>query len=224
MNNNPIDRCLASLAMSTYTNIEIICIDEGLERSKQRNIGLRKAQGEFICYLDDDQYVSPELIHECVSMPSWVQAVYIPEIITDTSWFGKFRNWERKFYTGTPVDCVRFFRSKGCPMFDETMTGPEDADFDRQILGSKEISNNPLYHDDKATVFAYLKKKKYYAQSMEAFRKKWPDALVLKAWYRCFWIFVEKGKWKMLLRRLDYTFILFLLLFVRGLIYICRRK
>jgi len=212
-----------SLSISTYKQIEIICIDENKECSIQRNIGLRAARGEFIFYLDDDQYVSKELITECVSLMKKYDAVYIPEIIVTDNWFGHGRNWERRFYTGTPVDCIRFFKAREL-YFDESISGPEDADYDHRYGGIRTISKNPLYHADNITFVQYLKKKAYYAKSMELYRRRWPYDKVLDFWYRCFWIFFEKGKWKMVARKPHYALAVFVTIFLRGVFYLCRKR
>jgi len=218
---NPIDKCLVSIGYSTYDSIEIICVDEGLERSAQRNAGIRDARGEFILYLDDDQYISSGLIKECVDLMDIYpyEALYIPEIIVTQNWFGRLRNWERGFYTGTPVDCIRFFKAEGCPMFDEAMNGPEDADFNHQF-GWKGITDNPLYHDDNIGVVQYLKKKNFYAKSMERYKDKWPKDKVLNWKWRCFGVFFEHGKYKRVLRRPDLMILIWCLMFIRGIIYL----
>jgi glycosyltransferase involved in cell wall biosynthesis len=222
--NNPIDDCLLSLATSSYRPIEVICVDEGRERSYQRNEGIRQARGEWILYLDDDQFISKRMIEECVGLMKDYDAVYIPEIIVTNNWFGHLRNWERRFYTGTVVDCVRFFKKEGCPMFDETMSGPEDADFDHRVPGRKTICANPLYHNDNVSLFKYLSKKAYYCRSMEQYRKRWPADKVLDWKYRCFGIFTEKGKWKWLIRKPHYTALLAGLIFARGILYLLRKR
>jgi glycosyltransferase involved in cell wall biosynthesis len=218
-----MDDCLLSIALSSYKNIEIIGIDEGKERSAQRNIGLRQAKGEYVLYLDDDQYISSDLINECVNLMHLYDAVYIPEIIVTDNWFGRLRNWERQFYTGTSVDCIRFFKAKDIS-FDESMSGPEDADFDHRYKGHRAISKNVLYHDDNIGIVQYLKKKAYYARSMEVYKRRWPQDKVLNWYYRCIGIFIEGGKWKRLVKRPDYSLALMVLIFLRAWIYLCRKR
>ncbi len=88
---NYLDRCLKSVLQQTEKNIEIICIDDcstddslsKLERfgrkdkrlhiykneinqgqAYSRNIGLDNAQGEFILFVDADDYIEDKMIEE----------------------------------------------------------------------------------------------------------------------------------------------------------------
>jgi glycosyltransferase involved in cell wall biosynthesis len=217
-----INQCVEAFKQSSYKNVEIIVVDEGLERSAQRNIGIGRATGKYIMYLDSDQLVSSRLIDECVElMDCGFNAIYIPEIIMTKGFFGYLRSWERGFYTGTAVDCVRFFRRSNCPLFDESMTGPEDSDHDRRVNGLRAVSRNVLYHHDNIGFIQYLKKKSYYSKSMARFAEKHPNDKVLDFWWRCFGVYTEQGKWKKLLARPDLTICLFGLILIRGVIYKC---
>lgn len=208
---------------STYKNVEIIVVDEGKERSEQRNIGIERAKGEYLLILDSDQIVSDNLISECVDKIKTCVGLYIPEIIVTEGFFGKLRNWERWFYTGTPVDCVRFVKSEGCPKFDTSMSGPEDADWDRRIKGTKKITDSCLFHLDKIGFVDYLKKKMYYTKSMRRYIEKHPYDKVLDWKWRCFGVFFENGKWRRCLEKPHYFICLMGLIFIRGVIYLCIR-
>jgi glycosyltransferase involved in cell wall biosynthesis len=201
--------------------VEIVVVDEGLERSEQRNIGIARAKGEYILFADSDWELHPRLIDECVAyMPC---AVYIPEIIKTKGWFAKLRNWERQFYTGTVVDVVRFVKKENCPQFDIQQKGTEDSDWDRRIKGRRVIAHYPYYHRDNIGIISYFKKKVYYTQSIKRFIERNPNDKILDLRYRCFWIFIENGKWKKLFAKPHYTFCLFWLLLIRGIIYWIKR-
>ena len=86
-----LPRCVSSLQAQTYSNIEIILVDDGStdgtgalcdelaskdERirvfhkenggsSSARNLGLTKVQGEYIGFVDSDDYVEPDM-YECL--------------------------------------------------------------------------------------------------------------------------------------------------------------
>lgn len=214
-----IHKLLESVNNSTYKNVELIVVDEGKERSIQRNLGIDRARGEFLLFLDSDQEVSPCLIKECVFLMKYADAIYIPEIIEAKGLFGAIRKWEREFYTGTPIDVVRFVRA-GCPRFDEQQAGTEDSDWDRKIKGKRLIADYPLYHNDNVSLGAYLKKKVYYTKSMERFSERWPNDKVLDWKWRCFGVFFERGGWKRVLKRPDLFIGMMFILLLRGVIYL----
>ncbi|MGN0810884.1 MAG: glycosyltransferase family 2 protein [Akkermansia muciniphila] len=88
-----IDRCLSSICGQTYTHLEIICVDDGSpdnsidilrayaardERvhiicrengglSAARNSGLEAAKGEWITFVDGDDWIERDTIESCIS-------------------------------------------------------------------------------------------------------------------------------------------------------------
>ncbi len=219
-------RCVYSIEKSSYKDIEIIVVDEGFERSKQRNIGIDRAKSEYLLFLDSDMIIHHDLIYECIFIfDRGIDAIYIPEEITTVGWFGRLRNWERKFYTGTAVDCVRFVRAVFCPRFSESLHGPEDSDWDRRVGGGvRTTSLRCSYHFDEIGVLGYFKKKAYYAESMARFKAKWPNDKILNFKWRCFGVFVENGKWKRLVIAPHLTVAMFTMIFIRGIIYLWNVK
>ena len=219
-----ITKLLDYIHKSYYKDYEIIVVDEGLERSRQRNIGINRAKGEYILILDSDQYPSKLLLGECVELmkQDW-DALYIPELIITDGWFAQIRNWERQFYNGTPIDCVRFVRNNYCPYFDETMSGPEDSDWDRRVRGDRTITENRFYHNDNVGLVDYFKKKAYYSESMERFEFKNPNDKVLNFWWRCFGVFFEEGKWRRVLKAPHLFICVMLIIFIRGIIYLVKK-
>ena len=87
-----IDKCLESVINQTYKNIEILCIDDGstdnsrkiLDSYKERdervkiffkcnsgvsdtrNIGIEKSSGEYICFVDSDDYLDENYIERMI--------------------------------------------------------------------------------------------------------------------------------------------------------------
>lgn len=232
---NKIENCLRSIKGQDYPSglLEIIVVDNnsrdrtkelacrytdkvydfGPERSAQRNFGARRGIGKYILYLDADMTLAPGVISECVKKceAEGRAGLYIPEIITGKGFWIKARNFERRFYNMTAIDCVRFVPRnifsdiKG---FDEIMTGPEDWDFDRRVrqTGMVDIIASPIYHNEGwLSIIRYLRKKAYYADSFSAYIKKWgrSDATVKKQlgfYYRFIGVFTEDNKWRELLR------------------------
>jgi glycosyltransferase involved in cell wall biosynthesis len=205
---------------------------KGNERSAQRNYGAKVARGEYVLYLDADMILSPNLIEECVEKcePDREDALYVPERIVGEGFWIKARDFERSFYTGTVIDAVRFIRRDlflQLEGFDETLIGPEDWDFDRRLrkIGRTGVTTAWLYHNEGSfDTGRYLDKKKYYALGIKKYIKKWgfTDEEIRKqlgASYRLFGVFVEKSKWKRLIRNLPYALAMFWLRFRVALSY-----
>lgn len=222
--NDPhVAEAIDCIGQSTYPHYEVIVVDEGLERSAQRNIGMSRAKGKYLLILDSDMMITPFLLEECVELMFWnphCVALYIPERIVTEGWFGALRDWERQFYNGTLVDVVRFVRADRCPKFDEEMHGVEDSDWERRMpYGAKMTTRNHFDHHDKVGVIKYLRKKAYYAKCLNIYKRKNPGDKLLTFRYRCCHVFISDGKWKRFLRSPHLAIGVMLLLFARGLIY-----
>ena len=219
-----LEKLKNSVESSLYQNFELIIVNRNQERSIQRNYGIDQSQGEFLLWLDSDQAISPFLLTECVSMmQKGYDALYVPEIIVANSFFGRVRAFERTFYTGTAIDCVRFLRLSICPRFDLGLHGPEDSDFDRRVKGKRGITHNVLYHHDDISIHSYFLKKAYYADSLKAYSIKNPKDKCLNAYYRCIGVFLENRKWISLLRHPILSFCVVLIIVIRGFIYVFKR-
>jgi len=223
-----IDNCLKSIKQQSHSNIEIIVVDnnssdktkeiakkytklvfnKGPERSVQRNLGINQGKGKYAMYLDADMILSKEVIKECVETcenNKDIAGLYIPEKIVSRNFWTKVRRFERSFYDGTVIDCVRFVSKSAFNQvkgFDQTMTGPEDWDFDKKIrnIGKVTVIKSELYHNEgNFNMKKYLQKKSYYAQSFNTYIAKWgkEDADIKKQLgltYRYFGVFLENGK------------------------------
>lgn len=252
-----IGNCLKSIVKQTYKNIEIIVVDnysidktkeislkytnqffeKGSERSAQRNYGAEKSHGKYYLYLDADMILSADVIKECVSQLENNQDIiglYIPEIIIGNGFWSKVRRFERSFYNGTVIDCVRFIPLKeflAVKGFDQSLTGPEDWDFDKKIrqMGKVDIIKSEIYHNESEfNLKNYLDKKTYYAKSFDRYIKKWgrDDPDVKKqfgVWYRLIGVFTENNKWKKIIVSPHLMLSLLFLRFLVGIRYLMTR-
>jgi glycosyltransferase involved in cell wall biosynthesis len=186
---------------------------KGPERSSQRNYGAKISTGKYLLYLDADMILSPNVIEECIKKceTNQIAALYIPELIIGEGFWIKVRDFERSFYTGTVIDAVRFIRKDLFAKvggFDENLIGPEDWDFDRRVrkVSRTGIVKAPLYHNEgNFNMKRYLKKKKYYTDGIRNYVNKWglndiETARQIGAWYRLIGVFIERNKWKKLVR------------------------
>lgn len=188
-NGRDLTALVRSVNNSTYKNIEVIVVDEGKERSVQRNLGFERSSGEYLLFLDSDMTISPELIQHCVLLSEYgTDGIYVPEIIVGHP----VKTFFRSFYNGTCVDAIRFLKRKFFIPFDEDITGFEDWDFDRRFQGRKGMSVYPLFHHSKGGI----KKKLYYTKWVNKYKEKYPECKELSLKYRLWTVFVEEGKWK----------------------------
>lgn len=189
-------------------------VQQGPERSAQRNRGAEEARGAFLLFLDADMIVPEETAGELLARaaaPDAPDAMYVREVRTGRGIRTKARNFERGFYDATCIDCVRLVRKTlflELGGFDLGLTGPEDWDLDRRVRAATEkveLTRGFLLHNEKRLSLAkVLQKKAYYGRSFARYREKWGnDAVVRKQfgfYYRFIGVFVEKGKWRRILR------------------------
>ncbi len=214
---------LNAIYKSTYKNFEIIVVNEGKERSRQRNLGIERAKGQYLLFLDSDMEIAPDLLQDCVRKIMYSNGIYLREKIMTKGLFARIRDWERWFYIGTAIDCVRFVKSCACPRFDETMHGPEDSAFDRQIPEPKVVSDAYYYHYEDVNMIQWFKKKAYYAESMDKFIAKYPKDKILNWRWRCFGVFFEQWKWIRFLSNPIMAIAVMVIIGIRGGIYLWKK-
>lgn len=111
----------------------------GPERSAQRNYGiLEQAEGKYVVYLDADMILSPKVTGQAASVleDGDLVGLYVPEYVLGGSFWCQVRRFERSFYTGTVIDCVRIVRRdvfKEVGGFELRLTGQEDWDLDKKM-------------------------------------------------------------------------------------------
>ncbi|MBQ6136631.1 MAG: glycosyltransferase [Kiritimatiellae bacterium] len=219
-------------------------LEKGPERSAQRNLGWRTAKADWVVILDADMILPRELVEEMLAVTApgaagadgaRVDAYWIPEVRTGSGIRVKARNFERSFYDGTCIDALRLFRRDVLERtggYDESLiAGPEDWELDIRVLGSGakcEVMKNHLVHNERRlTLKRMLEKKAYYTRSFAAYQEKWKGHPAVKRqfspFYRFVGVFVEKGKWRRLLRHPVLAAVMYFERIAVGIVYLVNR-
>jgi glycosyltransferase involved in cell wall biosynthesis len=211
-------------------------IQQGPERSTQRNRGWKEAQGEYVFFVDADMRVPEATLREVRGrIQSTVDALFVREVRAGTSWWIKVRNFERSFYDATCIDGLRVIKRTILEQvggYDENLFAAEDWDLDRRILAVTSqvaLTDGHLIHDEGAfSLSRHLKKKAYYSTNFSAYLGKWgQDDITRKQFglfYRFFTVFFEQGKWKRALTHPHYMLAIWFERFCVGLLYLKRTR
>ncbi len=211
-------------------------VQQGPERSAQRNRGVREASANFVMILDADMIVPSATIEEILARlaSDETDALYVREVRTGKGIRTKARNFERSFYNATCIDAVRVMRKSlfvEAGGFDESLTSAEDWDLDRRIKARTNrivLTDGHLVHNEKQlSLKRILEKKAYYTRWFALYQEKWHhDAIVKKQfgfYYRMIGVFIENGKWKRLLRHPILFTVMMLERILVGVVYLSRR-
>ncbi|TWE12629.1 glycosyltransferase family 2 protein [Rudaeicoccus suwonensis] len=198
-NRRTIRACLRSVREQSYPRIELIVIDNhstdetfdvateladialsgGPERSAQRNLGIERATGEWVLWLDSDMMLPPDSVAVAVATATATGAtgVALPERTIGSGFWTACRALERECYLNQPLlhnpRLVRREYLAGDGGFHLAMSGPEDADLRLRMRAAGEgIELAPIIvdHDEgRLTVRDVLSKRYYYGRSIPAF-------------------------------------------------------
>lgn len=131
-----LEKCLASLQLQTYRELEVIVVDDGSTdrtieiaerfgcriigngrggRSEAKNRGIWESRGQYLFFADSDMEFTSRVLAECVELVNndpEVGGVVVPEHSVGDSYWVKVRDFEKSFYAGSPVESARFFPSE----------------------------------------------------------------------------------------------------------------
>lgn len=156
-----LERCLRSIKNQTYSNIEIIVVDnyssdrtreiarryadlvllKGPERTAQVNFGVKHARGKYVYRVDSDFVLEPTVVEEAVKKCELegYDAVCIHNTSDPTvSFWAKVRKLERDTYFADGLNVATRFMKKdvfeAVGGLDEKMVAAEDYDLHNRIL------------------------------------------------------------------------------------------
>lgn len=208
-----IENCIKSILNQTYPNVEIIIVDaknydkkekeqcrkiiarykvryfeDGPERSIQRNRGIKEAKGEYILLLDQDMYLTKDVIYDCfTTIKKGFVALLIPEISIGKGYWSQCVALERYISTYLETglnECCRFFRKNDALKiegYDPEIVGAEDSDFHYRMkeLGKIGKIKSIIYHDEGRTrVLERIMKKYYYSKAFRLYVKRYPTIAI----------------------------------------------
>jgi glycosyltransferase involved in cell wall biosynthesis len=202
-----IEKHLKSVRAQTYTPIEIIFVDnhstdrtcelaapyvdkliqQGPERSAQRNRGVQEASGKYVLILDADMTLSTDVVEKLVALviyDSSIKAAIIPEKAYGQNYWARCKALERNCYTDNleGVAGARFFDKDlflEVGGFDVKMTGTEDWDLSQRVEQCTKIGavQSIIFHDEGSIyLFSQMKKKYYYARTLRGYIQRHPTA------------------------------------------------
>jgi glycosyltransferase involved in cell wall biosynthesis len=206
-----IEACLHSIRAQTWPAIELVVIDNfssdgtwevaqrfahhaeqaGPERSAQRNLGIERASGEWILWIDADMELPPTIVERAVAaaLDEGAEGVFIPEITVGDGYWTACRALERsccieEIMVQSPRLVRRsYLRETGG--FLESLSGTEDAELRARMMADGcRLAWIPdlIVHDEGAMSLGFIwSKRYYYGRGLKRYRAEHPGALADQA-------------------------------------------
>jgi len=206
-----IETCLRSIRAQTWPALELIVVDNGStdatwalalrhadlalrggpERSAQRNQGIAHAAGEWVCYVDADMELAPDVVERAVraGQATGAVGVAIPEASVGPGFWARCRALERRCLRDEPgllwprLIRTRYLRDTGG--FAVWLTGTEDAELHRRMLADGAAialaDGLIVHHEGRLTLRGLARKRFYYGRGLLAYRRAHPGALTAQA-------------------------------------------
>jgi len=128
-----LPECLESIEKQTYKDYEIIVVDTETDLPTARNVGIRKAKGDWILCLDVDDMIEPTFLEKTIGKDDIVSVGQKKFGTNDEIWIPLEHPPHEYFYITNQIHCCSLFKKeiwKTVEGFDESLkTGLEDWDF-----------------------------------------------------------------------------------------------
>jgi len=206
-----IEACLRSIRAQTWSPLELIVIDNfssdgtwevaqrfahhaeqaGPERSAQRNLGIERARGPWVLWIDADMELPPTIVERAmtVALDEGADGVFIPEHTVGDGYWTACRALERSCCVEEVLmqspRLVRRDYLRRTGGFLEVLSGTEDAELRARMIDDRcRLAWIPdeIVHDEGAMSLRFiLEKRYYYGRGLGRYREERPGALSAQA-------------------------------------------
>lgn len=217
-NRKKLIKCLKAIESQTYKDIEVILIEFKGFPAEKRNIGFKASEGGYVFFLDEDEYISPTVIEECVKLASSgygivsvpVKKVVPPRYIARCISIVRESTYKSMFFRRDVLERIG--------LFDPSYVLCDDIEIRLRALRSgfrmAQIENGWMLHDEDVSLKDIIKKVIIARKSFRKLRLKYGSSIyadVIKASYHRRRIFKE------LVRKPMYIIGVLLIMFMRFL-------
>ena len=182
-----LNKCVDSILKQTYKNIEIILVDDGSQDScpricdtykKQdsrvvvihkkngglsdaRNYGIMKSTGEYVGFIDSDDYVEPTMYEElitgmikndCLLGECGVKCIYSDKIVVSNS--------NKEYVLDSTIAIKKYYSSKKCNKIPRTAVWSKV--FHRSLFADKLFPTGEIHEDYYLVMRCMVESKKIY--------------------------------------------------------------
>lgn len=202
-----VEACLRSIRAQTWEPLELVVIDNfstdgtwevaqrwathaeqaGPERSAQRNLGIERAQGPWVLWIDADMELPPTIVERAmaVALDEEADGVFIPEVTVGDGYWTACRALERSCCVEEVlVQSPRLVRRdylRRTAGFLESLSGTEDAELrSRMIRDGCRLGWIPdeIVHDEGRMSLGFIwGKRYYYGRGLRRYRDAHPGVL-----------------------------------------------
>jgi glycosyltransferase involved in cell wall biosynthesis len=206
-----ITRCLESVLAQTWPAVELVVVDNrssdgtwevagrlahvavqgGPERSAQRNLGVERAGGEWVLWVDADMVLAPDTVERSLEAAhaGGAAAVFLPEVSVGSGFWARCRALERRCYHREPrIEAPRLVRTdvlRDAGGFDTGLTGTEDAALRNRLLSGGvglAWADTVVVHDEGRLRLAPVLRKRFsYGGSLPRYHRTNPGAVKAQA-------------------------------------------
>lgn len=156
------ENCLREIRKQTYPSIEIITVEFKGFPAEKRNYGFRKSKGEYVYFLDEDEYISPTVVEECVAKSEEGYGLIAVPVVKKL-----VKSYIARCISITRESTFKWMFFKRCLLEDIGLFDPrfilcDDLDILQRVIRSEykigAISDGCLFHDEDVGLGGIMRK------------------------------------------------------------------